>query len=289
MPDSSALPITNIADTAFWVTAARALESERSDALFHDPYARQLAGERGKTIIENMGKQEAITWSMAIRTRVLDEMVLQCIEQDGCDTVVNLAAGLDSRPYRLALPSTLHWIEVDFPAVLSYKEEILANEQPKCVLDLVKMDLAEQTARQELFQRINAQAKQVLIITEGLLTYLKQEQVGSLIEALHTQPNFHWLLNTSAPAQVMRYLQSLHGKQLARGNSNIQFKPVDENALFRSYGWEVARFRSQFAESRRFKRKTPLGWQKRLSLALGPRETKDAFYKKAGMTLYRRS
>lgn len=42
MSDTSTSPITNVADTAFWVAVARAHESERPDALFHDPYASCL-------------------------------------------------------------------------------------------------------------------------------------------------------------------------------------------------------------------------------------------------------
>jgi O-methyltransferase involved in polyketide biosynthesis len=39
-------PVRNISDTALWVAHYRAVESERADAHFHDPYARALAGER---------------------------------------------------------------------------------------------------------------------------------------------------------------------------------------------------------------------------------------------------
>lgn len=286
MSDDAPSPITNVADTAFWVAAARARESERPDALFHDPYARLLAGERGASMLEKMGRQEALSWSITIRTRVLDEMIMRCVEQDGCDTILNLAAGLDSRPYRLALPASLHWIEVDLPALLSYKEEVLANEHSACALERVNMDLAERPARQELLRRINDQATHVLVLTEGLLTYLTEEQVSLLLEDVHTQPNFHWVLNTSGPAQVMRYLQRLHGRQLARGGVNIQFMPEDENALFRRCGWEVAAFRSMFTESQRFKRALPV---EVLELLSGPSETREAFYQRAGMTLYRRA
>lgn len=286
MSDSSRSPINHIADTAFWVAAARARESERPNALFQDPYARLLVGERGEALLKSMGGQEALCWSMAIRTRVLDEMIMHCIEQDECDTILNLAAGLDTRPYRLALPSSFSWIEVDLPAVLSYKEKVLANERPKCALELVKMDLAERAARWKIFERINVQARRVLALTEGLLTYLTEEQVSSLIEDVHVQPHFHWLLNTSGPAQVMRYLQRLHGQQLAHGNVHIQFLPEDENALFRHSGWEVAAFRSMFTESQRYKRALPV---EVLELVHGPEETREAFYQKAGMTLYRRT
>lgn len=58
MSDTSTSPITNVADTAFWVAVARAHESERPDALFHDPYARLLAGERPQLNSDTGREQE---------------------------------------------------------------------------------------------------------------------------------------------------------------------------------------------------------------------------------------
>ncbi len=85
--------------------------------------------------------------------------------------VVNLAAGLDTRPYRMALPATLQWIEVDLPGILSYKEEILASEKPACVLERVRLDLSDATARRELFTQLGRRAAKSLILTEGLIIY----------------------------------------------------------------------------------------------------------------------
>ena len=45
--------------------------------------------------------------------------------------VVNLAAGLDTRPYRMDLPSSLLWVEVDLPDLLDYKEGVLKSESPR--------------------------------------------------------------------------------------------------------------------------------------------------------------
>src|SRR2546427_542242 len=97
------------------------MESERPDALFRDPYARKLAGERGERIIASMRRGRAWAWPMIVRTAVLDELILRTIEREGVDTVLNLAAGLDTRPYRLPLPSSLRWVEADFPDVIAYK------------------------------------------------------------------------------------------------------------------------------------------------------------------------
>ena len=99
-------PIRNVSDTAAWVAIYRAMETERSDAIFRDPYARKLGGERGQAIVDSMPRGHTMGWPMVVRTAVMDEIVLRCVQQ-GAATVLNLAAGLDARPYRLALPSTL--------------------------------------------------------------------------------------------------------------------------------------------------------------------------------------
>ena len=76
-------------------------------------------------------------------------------------TVLCLGAGLDTRPYRLALPSALVWIEVDFPATIAYKEEHLQGEVPHCRLERSGVDLADSGARRELLARIAERAGRV--------------------------------------------------------------------------------------------------------------------------------
>jgi hypothetical protein len=44
--------------------------------------------------------------------------------------VVKLAAGLDARPYRMNLPASLRWVEVDLPEILEKKERLLEGERP---------------------------------------------------------------------------------------------------------------------------------------------------------------
>ena len=83
--------VRSIADTARWVAYHRAEESERPDALFSDPYARKLAGERGELI----GKQMNNAMYIAIRTVLFDTLILEQLARAPIDMVVNLAAGLD--------------------------------------------------------------------------------------------------------------------------------------------------------------------------------------------------
>src|ERR1700756_898451 len=94
-------PIAHVSDTARWVALYRAMESERPDALFRDPYARRLAGERGGQILQSMRRGRTWAWPMIVRTAVMDEVILRAVTRYGADTVLNLAAGLDTRPFRL--------------------------------------------------------------------------------------------------------------------------------------------------------------------------------------------
>ena len=62
---------------------------------------------------------------MVIRTLIIDDLIENAVAA-GIDTVVNLGAGLDARPYRMKLPESLHWIEVDYPQVIDWKADKLA-------------------------------------------------------------------------------------------------------------------------------------------------------------------
>ena len=108
----------------------------------------RLAGERAERIVASLPKGKTMSWPMVVRTVVLDELIQKAVQRDGVDTVLNLAAGLDTRPYRLPLPRELRWIEVDFPDMIAYKQEQLAGVKPVCTLEQVGLDLTETARRQ---------------------------------------------------------------------------------------------------------------------------------------------
>ena len=138
--------IRNIADTALWVAIYRAEESERPDAVFHDPYARKLAGEQGAQIADAIVFGRTNSWSFVARTYLFDTFIMEQVEQ-GVDMVINLAAGLDTRPYRLPLPESLIWVDVDLPSMINHMENMMATEKPKCQLERVALDLSERMAQ----------------------------------------------------------------------------------------------------------------------------------------------
>ena len=255
---TAAAPISHISDTARWVAVYRAMESERPDAIFQDPYARRLAGPRGEAIVRAMPKGAQMAWPMVVRTAVMDEIIMRVISADRIDCVLNLAAGLDARPWRLALPSLLKWVDVDHPEMIDYKLGAMVEERPVCQYEGVRLDLADRPARSALFGRIGAASSRVLVITEGLLVYLKPEAVAELARDLHDQPSFRsWLLDLASPG-LLKYLEKTWGASMAA--TPFQFAPAESSGFFLPFGWREQEWRSQFHESIRLKRTFPLAW-----------------------------
>src|SRR5579875_2745387 len=114
--------ITHVSDTARWTALHRATESARPDALFNDFLAARLAGEQGPAIVAKAPRSTRNGWWLVARTKIIDDAILKAIA-GGCDRVLNLAAGLDTRPYRLDLPADFPWIEADLPKLLAEKTQ----------------------------------------------------------------------------------------------------------------------------------------------------------------------
>ena len=130
-----------------------------------------LAGSLGVEIANTLPEGNSHAWAWVARTYLFDQFIEREI-QHGVDMVVNLAAGLDARPYRMQLPPALQWIEIDLPEILTYKETILASETPTCRLERIRADLSDSAARKSLFADLAARGKKILVLTEGLLIYL---------------------------------------------------------------------------------------------------------------------
>jgi methyltransferase (TIGR00027 family) len=244
--------IRNISDTALWVAVYRARESERPDALFKDPFARKLAGERGEEIARSLPFGERYSWPYVARTINFDRIIQEQIRQ-GADMVINLAAGLDTRPYHMELPSQLQWVEVDLAPLTDYKEEILAGEKPRCQLRRVRMDLSDRAKRQELLRELGAQSKKALIVTEGLIIYLSPEEVLEFAQDLSSQPAFRdWVIDLASPG-LLKMLQK-NFDALEKAGSPLQFAPAEGPAYFTPAGWKPAEVYSMIKTAAKIKR-----------------------------------
>jgi methyltransferase (TIGR00027 family) len=260
--------IRDVSDTARWVAVYRARESERPDAVFRDPYARRLAGDRGEQIADALPFGQQNAWSWTARTYLVDRLVAAHVAAGG-DLVVNLAAGLDARPYRMDLPPTLRWVEVDLPRMIDYKTQILAGETPRCQLERVGLDLADVPARRALFERLGRSASNALVVSEGLLIYLSRAEVEALAHDLAAQPSFRgWVIDICSPG-LLTMMQKRTGNIVERA-APFRFAPTEGPAFFTSLGWTPREVHSMLKAGAALKR-LPL-WMKLLALLPEPKQ-----------------
>jgi methyltransferase (TIGR00027 family) len=241
--------ITHVSDTALMVAACRAHETELEDAFVRDPFASRLAGERGKAILDALPHSAVFRFGLAIRTRLLDELLLEALAAHPITTVLSVGCGLDTRPWRLGLAPDLRWIEVDFADMLDYKEQHMAGETARCHRERLVADVNDSEQRRAIYKAVGSDP--ALMITEGLLMYLPASTVGALALESGTQNGIaHWIsdITTSAftraigggtdtTTQPLRHVQApdcLKGEQI-----------LD---VLERHGWETAARRSYITD-----------------------------------------
>ena len=264
--------IRNVSDTARWVAMYRALESARPDALFRDPWAAKLAGERGREILEHIPGGRTWGWPMVVRTAVMDEIIQREVAA-GADTIVHLAAGMDMRPFRLALPAPLRWVEIDLPGILEEKAALVDGEAPRCALERIAADLSDAGARREALARATAGATRTLVVSEGLLIYLAEADVAALAADLATLPSAAlWLIDIAHP-QLLTWMSRRWGPVVAEGGAPFRFAPEANTGFFEAYGWREREYRGAMAEAERLHRTMPMAWFYRiLGVFASPRQ-----------------
>ena len=281
--------INDVPDTAFMAAAYRAIESEHEDALFRDPLANKLAGKRGRDIIASLPPQAMMGgWSVLIRTCIIDELIQQAIA-DGVDTILNLGAGLDTRPYRMALPATLRWIEVDYPNIIEWKQEQLANEQPRCQLERIKLDLADAQARRQLLDEVASRSRNILVLMEAVTPYLPEDAVASLAADLRARHAIrYWLVDYFSPASYEYRRRS--GMSRAMKNAPFLFEPMDYFGFFAATGWQPKLIKYFAEEAECLRRPAPFPWHVQLITSvlgiLMPPEKRRAMKQYAGFVLF---
>lgn len=189
---------TSVGATALFVAAARALAARHDEPLAVDPYAElfcRAAGPQWADMLDGKGEDDRLRTEFGevfqnyqgARTRFFDTYFRDAVD-DGVRQIVIVAAGLDSRAYRLTWPDTTVVFELDRPEVLEFKRRVLAGhgDAPAAERREVAVDLREDwpnALRACGFEPASPSAW----LVEGLLMYLPaaaREQLYAGIDAL---------------------------------------------------------------------------------------------------------
>src|SRR6201996_1771701 len=233
---------TSVGETALFVATARALEAQKPDPLAVDPFAevfcRAVGGNVADVLDGKIPDHQLKTpdWGVyfvnfqGARTKYFDTYFRQAADA-GVRQVVILAAGLDSRAYRLPWPDQTTIFELDRPQVLDFKREVLAEQgaKPNAERREVAIDLREdwpQALRDSGFDS----AKPSAWIAEGLLVYLPaaaEEQLFTGIDSLAASGS-HVAVEESAALPAEAYEAAVAGERAARaeGEDRLFFQLI---------------------------------------------------------------
>ncbi len=239
---TSAASTNLLSDTAYWAAALRAAESEHPRGLLRDPFARLLSGQRGAELVGS-ASGDLRRWAVVMRTCLFDELIEMGV-REGADTVLNLGAGFDTRPYRLELPESLRWIEVDLPEVLACKQEALRKEVPRCRVERCPGDLSDSDTRRALIAQATREARRVLVVTEGVMVYFCEAEAAALADDLVAAEGvWRWVQEMVSP-QVLDVLRGTMGATLRGAAAALRFAPLNGPEFFASRGWRIRQLRS---------------------------------------------
>jgi methyltransferase (TIGR00027 family) len=178
--------LDGLAATGRLTAAGRAVESRRADRLFADPLAEALAGEDGFRLMElwRLPGMPQENPTIGPRTRFYDDVVVDAVA-DGLSQVVLVAAGMDTRAFRLPLPAEVTMFELDQPGLLEEKQAILDRHdaEPRCRRIAVPVDLTNDDWPEALAGAGYSSAPAVFI-AEGLSWYLTEDENARLLDVI---------------------------------------------------------------------------------------------------------
>jgi methyltransferase (TIGR00027 family) len=175
--------VSGVSRTAIGVARLRALEQRRKIPLFNDPHAELFVNAAGYEVVqeEDPGR-DVFGLQVAIRTRFYDDHLLAAANR-GCRQVVLLAAGLDTRAFRLDWPPRTRFFELDLPELLEFKEQVLAGQTPRGERQVLPVDLREDWPARLIDAGFRREDPTVWLV-EGLLIYLTADEASTLLTAV---------------------------------------------------------------------------------------------------------
>jgi O-methyltransferase involved in polyketide biosynthesis len=199
--------------------------------------------------------------------------------------IVNLAAGLDARPWRMDLPASLRWVDVDLPGILDYKLGIIGNERTKCRYEAIRVDLTDAAKRRAVLTQLGSSSSRALVISEGLLIYLKPEDVRGLANDLAAAGGFKWWITDIAHPRLLKMMNKMWNKEGNMANAPFLFAPEENTKFFEPSGWKEKEFRGSMEEAKRIDRQMAGMWFWGFIGRFYPKKTREMFKRFSGVVL----
>ncbi|MEV7520958.1 SAM-dependent methyltransferase [Streptomyces sp. NPDC091371] len=233
-----------LAKTALWTASMRAREHAREDRLFCDPLADLLAGTEGPEIMQRFegtvqpGVEDP---ALAVRTRYLDDRLV-AQDRDGIRQFVFLAVGMDTRAFRLNWSTGVTVFELDRPALLTLKDELIARAgaDSRCVRVPLGVDLVSDWMTPLLEAHFDPDRSTSWLI-EGLLYFLDPRERDVLLQQLSeiSAPGSRLLADYVGQTVLDSPAMAAWRARMAEQGHPWKSGTDEPGSLFAEFGWTV--------------------------------------------------
>jgi methyltransferase (TIGR00027 family) len=238
-----------ISRTAYYTLGVRAWDAAQAKPLCGDSFAARFMSAEAEKIWEQFEEFPRPNASNAARHAIIDELLSAGLAADPKARVVVIGAGFDTRAFRL---KGGRWIEVDEPAIISYKESRLPAASAANPLTRVTISFSHESLVDQLAPFAGPEHTHVVI--EGVLMYLTQAQRRKLLASLRQLfPHHVVYCDLMRKSFFNRYARPLHQKFVVMGTTFTELSEAPER-LFTEAGYQ------------------PLGW---ISIALRAAELRS--------------
>jgi methyltransferase (TIGR00027 family) len=227
----------SIKPMAFYCCGIRAEDARSAHPLCGDSYAEDFMTSQGWAILSRFdGHSDARTKSVnVVRSRIFQDEIARRLEADKDLQIINVGAGFDSRPYRLAGG---RWFDIDEPALIAHKNTCLPVETCANPLRRIPVDFAKGELPAALRQC--DPGAHTLVVIEGVLMYLDTVRVKELLEQLKDAFPTHTLVcELLDKTFVNRYLRKNAREQTTALGSPFLLLEDRPEQLFLGSGYQV--------------------------------------------------
>jgi O-methyltransferase involved in polyketide biosynthesis len=184
--------LTDVPETMLWSLYSRVSEASRDDGILHDPEGVRIYQMLDYDYEETFGPADPTS---AVRSAMFDAEVRKFLGRHPDGVIVNLGEGLETHRFRVAGDEAL-WLSVDLPEAIVIREQFIAPDDKHRHVALSVLDRA-------WFEEIPA-GRPVYITAQGLLMYLPEEEVRSLLQDLAGRFPGAWFLFDTIPSWLSR-------------------------------------------------------------------------------------
>lgn len=224
---------TAVSSTAKFMAAFRAIETQRLDGLFTDPFAAQLAGQEAiEAAIHHLEEEEKEGKPfVSVRTRFFDDFLNKY--SNNVRQVVLLGSGMDTRAFRINWQPGTHIYEIDQPDVLLYKNTLLNSISPHCIRHSICADLKESLWTELLVKEGYQTSEPTIWLLEGFLYYLNSVEADNILKNIQSLS----IKGSYLGADVMNTVACNSSHEWAK---YWQFSCDEPELFFATYGWKAS-------------------------------------------------